>query len=84
MTLNEVYHLMRGPQREQLAAAAGVSLPTLQVWAKHWVNPRTQKKRKPTMDQIRLLAKADARLTVRDMREEYYPKGGAAESSNAG
>ena len=73
MNLSDLYSKIRGPERAEIAERAGTSPQTLQVWARHWVNPRTGKTRKPSIEQIRSLAKADKRLKVKDMMEEFYP-----------
>lgn len=65
MRLRPLYEKLSTEQREQLAAEAGISAAYLWQLATQWNG------KKPSLDLLASLAKADKRLTVKDLVEEF-------------
>jgi hypothetical protein len=65
MRLSTLYPTLSKEQREALAAAAEIKPAYLYQLATRWDG------RKPTVPQLAKLAKADRRLTLKDLVEEF-------------
>lgn len=71
MNLSTLFESIRGPEVQKLADLADVQVQTVRAWAKGYISPQSGKRRRPTVDQIRLLSK-DKRLTQRELMAEFY------------
>lgn len=80
MRLSDLYPTLKPEEREDLARKAETSVPYLYQLAKRW------KGKKPSLSFLMKLAKADPRLTLEDMAQEFdeEPAPGTAETEPNG